>query len=446
MSDDVAPVETMPSSVVERYLSRASHDGRMVFDITFELERPIDVDRLRESWIRTMECHPRMHAQLIGKGTHQTWHVGKATPDVLFADVPFDGDTDSNAVPTPCVRRGAGAILLHSSNPEWPAIRFRFHHGACDGVGATRIVGDFLCDLHGIRHRNSSEDAANRAAKESVTSGGGPLKIPDLRNTWSTIKGRNVRFDRHVVARGSNELMKTADHEPAPRLIAADTIATDLTTDNADWLRERLRGGGIPLNDFAVAAVLRALGDASNDAGSNKTFLMVMNPVHMRHWKDRRSTANHVGFAYVRRRHDQVHDGLLDSVHQELDSVRQHGTAGELSWGIGAVEGVPGILPLIERRGWFTPTASLTCISMLRYGRRYGFDRGAMIGGSPVTRFGITAPIQARGELAITIWDIGTELGWSVRAAAKDVASRDAARQLALRLRQLSGPQSPLVA
>ncbi|MEL6106369.1 MAG: hypothetical protein AAFU85_10045, partial [Planctomycetota bacterium] len=126
----------MPSSVVERYLSRESHQGRMVFDITFELEQPIDVDKLRRSWLSTMRCHPRMHAQLTGSGSRQTWHVVDPAPDSLFANTPFNGDVDSNEVPTPCVRRGAGAILLHSSDPQWPAIRFRFHHSACDGVGA----------------------------------------------------------------------------------------------------------------------------------------------------------------------------------------------------------------------------------------------------------------------------------------------------------------------
>ncbi|MEL6105440.1 MAG: hypothetical protein AAFU85_05365, partial [Planctomycetota bacterium] len=309
-----------------------------------------------------------------------------------------------------------------------------------------RIVGDFLCDFHGIRHRNSSEDAANRVARESVASSGGPIKIPDLRNTWATIKGRNVRFDRHVVPAVNDAAEHDVEIDPPLRQIASDTIAADLAPEPADHLRARLRGVHIPLNDFAVAAVMHALGDLSPGANSKNTFAMVMNPVHMRDWKDRRSTTNHVGFAYVRRARAHLDDALLDSVHQELSSVREHGTAGELSWGIGAVEGLPMVLPMIERRGWFTPTASLTCISMLRYGRRYGFDRGAMIGGSGVKRFGITAPIQARGQLAVTIWDIGTELGWSVRTAVTDDPSRNAARRLALRLRELSHPHSPLFA
>lgn len=146
-----------------------------------------------------------------------------------------------------------------------------------------------------------------------------------------------------------------------------------------------------------------------------------MNPVQMRSWRHRRCSANHLGFAFLRRRHDAVLTSpaasLVGSLHGELEQIRRSGIAGELAWGMGAIERIPGAMPMIERLGWFTPTASLTCLSSMRFARRYGFHTGPLVAGVPVRRIGISAPLQAGGELAVTIWDLGDFIGWTLRFA-----------------------------
>ncbi|MCA9136997.1 MAG: hypothetical protein KDB00_09560 [Planctomycetales bacterium] len=441
---------SISTTVVERYFSRDSHGTGMVFDLTLELDGPVDETRLFDAWSNMLTRHPRLHATLHGTGRRQYWSVDPVDAGKSFHVVDLEPRTDPTSVPGPDVRSGTGACLLVSSNSQYIALRFRFHHCACDGVGAARVIGDFLAELHGRWVLGSgvqgsgTQDQTSQAALESTTQSAS--RIPDLRNTWKTIRGRNVRVGKHVFGAGMNEPANAIDtHCPELRPIASDTWAFELDDKLSQKLRSKLRQAQIPLNDYAVAAISNALATVSAHSASRKTHVMVMNPTQMRRWSDRRSSANHLGFAFVRRRHQELQfsdpvgaEQILNSVHREIHDVRTLGIAGELAFGIGAVESMPGALAMIERFGWFTPTASLTCLSSIRFTRRYGFVGGSKIDQSEIRRVNMAAPLQAGGELAATIWDLGDRISWSFRFAARHPRVVDVARLMALSIQHFS--------
>lgn len=430
---DSAPVSkpqvspsSIPTTVVERYFSRGSHGTGMVFDLTLEMDGPVDESLLFDAWSNMLTRHPRLHATLRGTGRRQQWTVDRVDARKSFHVVRLEQNTDPQSVPAPNVRTGTGACLLVSNDPQYNAVRFRFHHCACDGVGASRVIGDFLAELHGrsgIRSDNRKPTAPT--AFESATQSAS--RIPDLRNTWQTVRGRNVRLAKHVYGASRTGATRSIGSELSGlREIASDTWAFELSDELSIKLRTALRQAQIPLNDYAVAATACAVAKTSEHAASPRMHVMVMNPTQMRRWADRRSSANHLGFAFVRRRHRELQFDdsagarkILQSVHREIHGVRTLGIAGELAYGIGAVENIPGALAMIERLGWFTPTASLTCLSSIRFTRRYGFVSGAKIGETEIRRVNMAAPLQAGGELAVTIWDLGDRVGWSFRFAAQ---------------------------
>ncbi|MCO8124052.1 hypothetical protein NHH03_20070 [Stieleria sp. TO1_6] len=424
----------MPSSVIERYFSRSSHGSGMVFDLTLELDGVVGPDPLRDAWVAVVAGHHRLFWRLTGSGKRQHWVPAPIDDAKCFHIVSLEPTTDPTSVPAPDVRQGVGACLLVSNNTDYPAIRFRFHHCACDGVGAARVIGEFFAQLHG----QSISPSGGESPAHSPTDRRGETTFPDLRNTWQTIRGRNVRVSKDVVDPVAKESGDAPTAANPLRSVASDTWAFELEAELSGKLRIALRNHKIPLNDYAVAATAYAIAQVSPHCAAAGKYVMVMNPTQMRRWSNRRSSANHLGFAFVRRRHDelgidadQTAASILDSVHQQIQAVRSLRIAGELAYGIGAVEKIPGSLRLVEQMGWFTPTASLTCLSSIRFSRRYGFVDGACVGDTPIRNVGMSAPLQAGGELAVTIWEMGGPIGWSLRFASPSPHCHRAAQLLA---------------
>lgn len=469
MSDPVTPVQSstnvdvtaqIPSRLIERYFARPSHGSGLVFEGTFRLDRVPDVTRCQLAWKQTISRHPRLHSKLTGKGRRQTWHV-KSFDETshFFCQVKTDrNDDDVDAYvsgdPMPCVRVGRGAAMVVCTDAADPFIRFRFHHAACDGVGAGRVMADFFAAFHSRQTRSQEPQSDQPTEVSKISSEGAP--IPDLRNTWKTIRGRNVRFNDHI-SHSNRKSPRSLMGQSAITLrsIAPHTLGFELDAVTSAALRKTLRARSIPLNDFAVAATSLALADCSQESASPRTHVMVMNPVAMRSWADRRCSANHLGFSFIRRRHDQLGwsglhdiDGVLSSIHTELSDVRRLGIAGELVWGIGLMEKIPGGLGLIERLGWFTPTASVTCLSSIRFARRYGFSsqassetgstNAAVIGDAVVKSFLGSGPLQSGGQLAVTICDLGGQIAWSFRTSGTQRTHQSAIENIAQTIQRIS--------
>lgn len=424
----------IPTSIVERYLARPSHVGQMVFSLMCFWRGEMDVSAMRESWRRVLQANVRTHSTMMGKGHRAFWRVDSLNDDLsrhlILRHERYEASHSYLPEHLPDVGSGVGVnMILWVSDDGHSVTQFQFHHACVDGVGASRLVGDTFKQYQsvveskntGVSQKLSSDakPRTNSAGEQAEAAAhGGKVVVPDLRNTVATLRGKNVRLIKHADPENVSESLPDSRVQFESLDDAAFQVRFDAPTSSD--LRKNLKRQGVPVNDFGVAVTLRALADVTSEFAGRRNHLMVMNPVQNRTWAQRRMTNNHVGFAYIRRRHQDLKDfsGTLGSVHEELTAVREHGIANELAWGMEKIERIPGALALIDWSGWFTPTASLTCLSSFRLVRRFGFDATAETTGfSGLSLQEITGigPIQAHGELAVTILDLGETIAVGFR-------------------------------
>lgn len=430
MFSSSAPI--LPTTVMERYLARPSHGSGMVFSLTLVLDGSIEIESFRRGWFATLALHPRTHARLVGRGRRQHWVGQPHAADTSFvyrevaADLP---DVDAASV---CPRAGIGAkcVIEPLGTQRW-SIRLLFHHACCDGVGAIRLTGQILRAYSQVqtvdRRLDPSEAQAPDEFRRTEPSGNNlpptPIApLPNLNNLWTTIRGTNVR------------LCPPTDHpapsHPAPSHPVADRPTGITTFQNSsrlmfsrsvsDQIRSVLRARKITLNDWSLAVTLHTLATFTRSSASPRQHVMVMNPVELRTWAQRRDIHNHIGIAFVRRTHQQLSDidQTLASVSTQMQDVRRQGTARELASGIAVAERIPGSLGLIERWGAFTPTAALTSVAGLRLGKRLGIrhhNNRLWVGNLELRDVYFEGAIQAGGQVSTTIWEFKQQIAVSNR-------------------------------
>jgi hypothetical protein len=405
-------IDSISTTAVDRYLARCEHGDGMIFDVVVFFNGELDVERLASAWQDTIRENPQLYFRFAGRGKDQVWQHTSfaadkfAVPNALkSSDQPLPAGID--------VRQGVGARMTVLPGPR---VKFSFHHAACDGVGVARVIYQTMRRYRdGVRSSPNAVESPSDSESMSATKAS---KIPNLQNLLATIRGQNARLDRHSI-----DQQDVAGTQISLPMVQIDRQRSGL-------IRKRLRNRKIPINDFAVTIALHALATITRPA--NRRYISILNPVQTRSWNQRYSTRNHIGFAFVRRRHDQLTSvrDTLDSVTEQMNYVRSAGVAGELAAGIQIAENIPGGLALIDRLGWFTPTASVTCLSSLKFGKRTGFSPKSaakspaepehraqtyQVGEAIVKGIQISGPLQYGGQLSITMWDTGDGLSFSLR-------------------------------
>ncbi|TWT92490.1 Condensation domain protein [Neorhodopirellula pilleata] len=428
----------------------------MVFEIVLILVGPLDLDRLRQAWIKTIQRHPRMFARLRGHGRRQYWesqphcdlrsfvyqpiaydHPSQAT----FAG-PAVASSDNSHIADPRSGLGIRCFVQSDDQRRW-SVRLVFHHACCDGVGAIRVFGQFAkryadpvrlddrqidsiaigreTEFHGDGSRGSHQPPATVAS----------TTIPELRNLWTTIRGSNIRLSRH--ARFGNEPLEQDDDASFTNFGGHRRLLFSQT--RSAQIKDVLKAVNVKLNDWAIGITMMTLAGITEQASSPSRHLMILNPVETRHWADRHDTRNHIGLAFLRRTHEQLRDPdtVVRSISDQMSNVRHYGTAAEMEFGIAIAETIPGGLRFFERLGTFTPTATLTSLTGLRLGKRFGVTkRGASqwIDDVEIQDIYFDAPIQIGAELSIAVWDYDGRLSISCRTGQAPIALELASRFL----------------
>lgn len=440
--------DSLPTTPLERYLARSHHGAGMIFDIILILEGHLDMERLQQAWFETVEQHPCLFAHLVGSGRSKQWKLQASCDPSSFVRqrVPYNNESPIAHSVDPHRGVGIQCIVASDDQTHW-SVRIVFHHACCDGVGAIRIFGQFAkryaCLLESPTSRGSHSAAVDpavsgRAITPQGIRAGKPTRppsatasadlpsskssFPAFGNIWTTIRGSNVRLSRHM-ANVKIQDRCGGDDDPG-RAIPIDPFQGHhrilLPPKLTDQIRGRLKTCNIKLNDWAIAITMQVLSQMTHSHASDSRHLMVLNPVEMRTWSDRRDTRNHIGIALIRRRHQDLRpfSTALRSLSGQLTDVRDLGIAAELAYGIAIAERIPWALLLVESLGTFTPTVSLTCLTGLRLGKRYGVtqrDGDAWIGNAKIKDIFFDAPIQRGAELSVAVWDFEGSLAISCR-------------------------------
>ncbi|TWT49656.1 hypothetical protein Pla22_48540 [Rubripirellula amarantea] len=448
MPDSVAELisaknSEVTSTVVERYFARPCHGSGMVFDGAVSVEGEIDLERLTQSWHLVVQFQPRLFARLSGKGTKQKWNLRPFSADEWKIEIANGSAYNRDQlIASIAPRQGiAGRLVIHQVETSECVSRlhFFFHHSAIDGVGAIRIVTAVLRQYQSeslgsptkrIANDADTDETSKQSDRPSDSNANAAVKrrlisLPNPRNAWVTIRGHNAMLDRH-----SHDRLPSLESDHLQRSLVESHgpfVRTTLGQHTSSRLRQHLRRKSVTLNDFSVAITLKALSQIISPRWGR--YLCVMNPVQTRTWKQRRETNNHVGFAFVRRRHEELEsvDHCVEGVQKQLTYVREHGIAHELADGMKILESIPLGFPTVEKLRWFLPTASVTCLSNLKFGRRLGLEsrtsdlsphdqkKTHFIGNAKLKDIEFLAPMQSNGQLAITIWETSDSVSLSWR-------------------------------
>ncbi|TWT64604.1 hypothetical protein [Allorhodopirellula solitaria] len=137
----------LPTTVMERYLARPSHGSGMVFSLTVVLKGNVEIESLREVWFEHLQEHPRMYAQLVGRGQGQRWERQERAREESFVYRTLAADVAAEVDDAECVRprqgMGGRCVVQSLDQQNW-SVRILFHHACCDGVGAIRLTGQIF--------------------------------------------------------------------------------------------------------------------------------------------------------------------------------------------------------------------------------------------------------------------------------------------------------------
>ncbi|TWT69789.1 condensation domain-containing protein [Crateriforma conspicua] len=403
------------TTAFERFLYRCDPGGpSMTFRIEVGFDHPVCPERMQNAIAQTAAHHPILFCRLTQNQHHWIWEPCPMNPNEWF------GDSDSlDVLPAIDPMTSAGFRFSQGrGDGDVQRLAFDFHHASVDGIAAAKWTAGVLRCYH---DENPIDGGGEHRAKDDIVHGqlrqrhkmpvpdnGPPIGLVEgLRNLWSTIRGKSIRF-APLTARQSDPAEQTA--EPADAHREDDhVVSLNLPPHLSQRSREFVAESKIPLNDVAVAATFRMLAD-DPALRHQHGRLMINNPVNLRTVRQRRfSACNYTGLAFLRRHGQQVrrHD-LLSGLHREMNYVRQRCVAAEFLRGLEAVDPHPSALRYIQRRRWFDATASMTCLSSVRIGRRHGAqpsDQGWQFGDNTLRSIRIVPPRPAGSSLALSLND-----------------------------------------
>ncbi len=385
----------------------------MTFSTTFDFLGNVDVDVFEQAVRTVIADHPLLGCVFESSPSGLVWR-SVSTSNVFRhrREMRLPGRHPTPIEPLDLsAASGVRVELISTDDGRW-RVDAHYHHGCVDGQGAMRFLRDVfvvyaaIIDGHSFALRVSSEGLQDRGLF-AVPPGERPIGIVEgMRNLWTTVRGKNARFPP----------MEDGDANG----LAGSHVVELMVDSGLDAKARALAERGYTLNDLALAATFLVLAGTELCSQEDR-YLSILNPVDLRSWGDRRlPAANRIGLAFLRRRHSNCCSAreLLESVTNQMKYVRRRGVAAELMKGVSLVENVPGLLAFIERTKRFVPTATLTSMTNLRLGRRYGMtqdEQGWRLGGALVENSSGFAPLPAGVPLAIAIIDCVGPLSITMR-------------------------------
>lgn len=372
MSESLSTIETFGTTAWERYLWRTSSNNRsMTFRVIVEFDGRVDEDQLMQAIDDSANQHPLLNARLDDSGEAIRWQALRS-PQRKFR---MSNGSMTRFDLRHQVGMAAGVTNLRDNQSR---ATFDFQHTCVDGQAAARVVAD------GFRRATKRRDGETNDRSKLTTAGlddrdryddstgHPPIKVREgARNLWSTIRGRTYRMDSP-----SKNANASADCDDD--LVCIGTLSTD----QSKLAHDSIKSAKLVDNDVALAATFRSLfgqpDSFSKTKAGRRDWITVMNTIDLRSVADRKRTAcNRTGLAYARRRRKQVSSpDFVSSLCDEMSYIRERGVGAEFLRGLELAGRSDRLLRWIERRRWFDPTASLTCLTNLRPGARFGFKRG----------------------------------------------------------------------
>lgn len=424
---DNVPIDTpttplpLPLTSFEQFLWRSdSADVPMVFRVMMRLVGTPDRELLERAFHDSVARHPLLNSVIRNRSGKLVWEPAEQPP-VLEWDTAEQTDRNSDcgsAVESIALTASAGLrVRVHSAN-RLLLVWLDFHHASCDGMGARQLITDWF-HLYDRFCRNESHsltvlesDKLKFRGSLQQRAGTEPIGLREgIRNFYVTVCGRTAKLPRRPDDSNPNRSPSTWIME---RTFSVQETAA---------IRSVLKQYGVSINDVGIAVCMQAFANCFAAVHPGH-FITVLNPVDLRLPSDRYlSAANRTGFTYLRRRRkeclDQPMSVLLAGIREQTTYIKERYVGAEFIHGLNGADRWPGVLPFLQRVGWFTPTLQYTCLGDTTRGRRYGFriiEDSVAFGELLVDRITGFAPLAPGVPFSVTACETNSRLLMSVSA------------------------------
>lgn len=423
---------------VERFVLRSDDgQGAMVFGIEADFDGAIDPERFRKCFFHILRSQPMLQCIAVQTDSGMQWQDVSA--EGTFEHIVCDRLPEHRELAAIDLSQRPGVLMqLLSASDGHSRMRMFYHHGAIDGQGSITFTTQVTrCYANHLEEDFDSPlvGRTDRIAKRyqySPPKGESPVGLWEgLRNLWVTVKGRTARLapqmDQSLAAQ---QAVKSQ----------ADTVVIErqITGENLQGLYQLTRNHQWALNDLMVGITMKTLA-RSPQVDHRGRYLSILNPVDLREWDDRRAPAyNRFGIAYIRRRptsFDGPETDWMTSIEEQLSYVRKRGVGAEWCKGLALLDMVPGLKRVIDRTGAFHPTASVTCLSNLLLGRRYGLVSDGQrwrLDGAAIYRMSAYAPLPTTLPLAFAMVNTGDKIWLTLRYRCAYLETGEAASMMDL--------------
>lgn len=442
----------IPLTAFEEYMvldGTASHPMEFFFRLRFAGR--LDVDALRSACEETLARHPLLRARIDRRPGRRPRFVAAADTRAAFVVVerPAADHPDDYPSPPPLDTDRGPLVRLTALTP--PAGRAddetgtdllaQFHHAGCDGLGAL----DFLEDLATIaaaridarppRLDRLEPARLARRWRYGFDAWGLLASLPrqarGLEGVWQYVRNAPAR-------------LPPGDRTAGPRRLATCSVACDAATTGG--LRREATRLGVSLNDLAAAALFEALRETlatteearPRAAGRrDRSVVRLSIPMNLRQTADRRlPAANVVSMVFLDRSAAAIDepDGLLRSIHDEMQLIRRLGLGMTFLFTLWAARLTPGGIGGLVRNQRTAATALFTNIGRLF--RRSCRPGGGLLRIGPATLESIDglAPLRRGTPLAVTAAEYAGSWTFTLRYDPAAV-SAEQARRIATALR-----------
>lgn len=414
---------------------RRSHPMHILLIV--ELEGGADVDRLSAAYRTAVDWHPMLQSSLEG----DRWRVRReAAPEleVVIGGSPA-GDGESGEWEAEIdLRRGPTLASRAVITPEKTTLRVWVHHAVTDGVGILEFLGDWLANYAaslGARVRLRPPRIEQLLAREQLD-----RTIPHPVSRGIVLKTLAKETMRFFTRRAEAIASRPRPSSGRGRWVVVDRT---LCRQQSELIQTASAATEAQLNDWILTALMRGVARfndslADGRRGKPDGWIIANMPVLMRPRSARHvPAANMIGYGFLARRRDQLHDwdAAVASIAYDSQEIQRWKMAGLFNDAVAITRRIPGALWLTTR-SWIRP-ASFVCTHVgdpsRRFRSRFPVDDDGypMVGDLVLKRVYGTAPTRPGTNVAALVSVLAGRLTFCLRGTASELSAEDAEKLLA---------------
>ena len=376
----------------------------------------LDYDCFARAWTETIGRHPMLSALVDSSGPRPIWIDGRGElPEIDWAEegVPITGLTG----PMDLTAR-AGIRCWVRVGSQASRILLRFHHAACDGLGASQFVEDLMMHYHREAVGSDNGLEIRPLQPERLSRRLALAQVAERPSFWLKLRYATaiLRFWAPLLLRRPVPLAKSSDCAVEAVAVADHRMISEVLDKEAVRnLKTQATTYGVALNDLLLRDLFVVLGEwQTRNGGRANDRLRVNVPVSLRGAGDRAlPAANRLSDVFLTRRLRDCRDenSLLQSIHEEMTDVRERNLSLRFLGGLAVASGIDGMMEwFLNRKRTYATVVFSNLGRVLNVRQMPREQRQIVCGGVLLNHVSAVPPVRPLTRASIAVITYGHEL------------------------------------